>query len=126
MLYHPCLGRGDLGSEQLTEQTGVNGVWGEDAPDRASNTGESLEVQKLVFANRARRELFGFTQMLVAMGTSLRLILLQLLQKPGLRRHLVAASDANLAEKAAGVKSSPHPSPLNCLFLSLSLDMDLL
>lgn len=71
------------------------------------------------------RGLLDLIQMLVARGSSLPL-LLQPLQNPDLRRHLVAASDTNRAETTNGSKCYPHFCPLNCPFLALSLEMDLL
>lgn len=79
-----------------------------------------------VFASRAGQQLFSFTQMFVAKGPSMPLILLQSLQTPGRGRHLVAASDTNRAETNNRNKSCPHLGPLNYPFLSLSPEMDLL
>lgn len=70
--------------------------------------------------------LWDLIQMLVARGSSLPLFLLQPLQKPDLRRHLVAASDTNRAETTNGSKCYSHFCPLNYPFLPLFSEMDLL
>lgn len=109
--------------KQLAEQT--EGQWvcvcGGDVPGRVSKTSDSPEGQKGVCLHIEPVSWFGFTQMLVAMGTSLHLILLQPLRKPDLRRHLVAASDTNRAGTTSSSKYKlPIPLCRELLFLPVS------